>query len=52
MFVFFKKIPTFEKLPKKERAAILEMLKKGPAHLVKLRHPQLLRVEHAMVESR
>ena len=52
MFVFFKKVPTFDKLPKKERAAILEMLKKGPTHLAKLRHPQLLRVEHAIVESR
>jgi len=52
LFVFFKKVPTFEKMPKKERTAILEMLKKGPSHLVKLRHPQLLRVEHALVESR
>jgi len=50
--VFFKKVPTFEKIPKKERAAILDMLKRGPTQLVKLRHPQLLRVEHGMVESR
>ena len=50
--MFFKKVPAFDKLPKKERVAIVEILKKGPTHLVKLRHPQLLRIEHAVVESR
>ena len=52
MFIFHKQTPEFEKMPKKQREAICEMLKKGPTHLVKLRHPRLLTIHHSVEESR
>ena len=52
MFIFHKQTPEFEKMPKKQREAVCEMLKKGPTHLVKLRHPRLLTIHHSVEESR
>ena len=52
MFMFDKKAPEIDKLPKKQREAIFEMLKKGPTHLIKLRHPRLLTIEHQVEESK
>ena len=52
MLIFDKKSPEFDKMPKKQREAICEMLKKGPTHLIKLRHPRLLTIEHQVEESK
>ena len=52
VFVFDKKAPEIDKLPKRQREAIFELLKKGPTHLIKLRHPQVLTVEHQVEESK
>ena len=52
VFIFDKKAPEFDKMPKKQREAICEMLKKGPTHLIKLRHPRLLTIEHQVEESK
>lgn len=50
IFVFEKRI--LDKLSKSERDAILETLKRGVAQLTKLRHPQILTVQHPLEESR
>ena len=52
VFVFDKKANEIDKLPKRQREAIFELLKKGPTHLIKLRHPQVLTVEHQVEESK
>ena len=52
MFLFNKQTPDFEKLHKKQREQILEMLRKGPNHLVRLRHPRLLIIDHPLEESK
>ncbi|XP_065830467.1 SCY1-like protein 2 [Oscarella lobularis] len=52
IFVYDKKAAEAEKVPKKEREAIVNLLKKGPVQLVKLRHPSLLTIEHGVEESR
>ena len=52
MLVFSKQTPEFERLGKKQREALLESLRKGPAQLIKLRHPRLMTVEHGVEESR
>ena len=52
VFIFDKKAPEFDRMPKKQREAICEMLKKGPTHLIKLRHPRLLTIEHQVEESK
>ncbi|KAK3928134.1 SCY1-like protein 2 [Frankliniella fusca] len=50
IFVFEKR--HLEKFPKAERDLILETLKRGVAQLTRLRHPQILTVQHSMEESR
>lgn len=50
IFVFEKR--HLEKFPKAERDLILETLKRGIAQLTRLRHPQILTVQHSMEESR
>eukprot|EP00118_Oscarella_pearsei_P002048 m.9311 g.9311 ORF g.9311 m.9311 type:complete len:1208 (+) comp21266_c0_seq1:2-3625(+) len=52
IFLYDKKAAEAEKVPKKEREAIINMLKKGPTQLVKLRHPGLLTIAHGIEESR
>ena len=52
MFIFDKQSQGFEKRPKKEREALCELMRKGPAQLVKLRHPNLLVIEHSVEETR
>ena len=52
VFMFNKQTPDFEKLHKKQREMILEMLRKGPNHLVRLRHPRLLTIDHPLEESK
>ena len=50
--MFNKQTPDFEKLHKKQREMILEMLRKGPNHLIRLRHPRLLTIDHPLEESK
>ena len=52
MFLFNKQTPEIEKLPKKRREAICEMLRRCPTNLARLRHPQLLTIEHLVEETR
>ena len=52
MFIYEKKSPEAEKIPKKHREALLAMLKKGPTQLIRLKHPRLLTIEHQLQESR
>ncbi|XP_019850121.1 PREDICTED: SCY1-like protein 2 isoform X2 [Amphimedon queenslandica] len=51
VFIFYKTAPELEKVPKKEREALFELLKKGPTHLAKFRHPKILTVDHPVEES-
>jgi SCY1-like protein 2 len=51
VFIFSKQTPDFERLHKKQRELILEMLRQGPTHLVRLKHPRLLTVDHPLEES-
>ncbi|KAG9431388.1 SCY1-like protein 2 [Apis mellifera carnica] len=50
IFVFEKRI--LEKFSKSDKELILETLKRGVAQLTKLRHPQILIVQHPLEESR
>lgn len=50
IFVFDKKL--LERWPRESREAILESLKRGVTQLTKLRHPQILTVQHPLEESR
>ena len=50
IFVLEKKL--LDKYPKKDKEFITEVLKKGVAQLTRLRHPQILTVQHALEESR
>ena len=52
VFLFSKQTPDFEKLHKREREQILEMLRKGPTQLVRLKHPRLLTIDHPLEESK
>lgn len=52
VFIFDKQTPELEKVPKKRREVLFEMLKQGPVHLVKLRHPKLLTIQHQVEESK
>ncbi|KAG7298869.1 hypothetical protein JYU34_017324 [Plutella xylostella] len=50
IFVFEKKC--LEKWGKADRELILETMRRGVAQLTKLRHPQILTVQHSLEESR
>ncbi|KAJ1520830.1 hypothetical protein ONE63_003921 [Megalurothrips usitatus] len=50
IFVFEKR--HLERFPRADRDVILETLKRGVAQLTRLRHPQILTVQHSMEESR
>nr|XP_034191914.1 SCY1-like protein 2 [Osmia lignaria] len=50
IFVFEKRI--LDKFSKNDKELILETLKRGVAQLTKLRHPQILTVQHPLEESR
>ncbi|XP_076234556.1 SCY1-like protein 2 [Calliopsis andreniformis] len=50
IFVFEKRV--LDKYPKNDREIILETLKRGVTQLTKLRHPQILTVQHPLEESR
>ncbi|KAL0276542.1 UNVERIFIED_CONTAM: hypothetical protein PYX00_004098 [Menopon gallinae] len=50
IFVFEKKL--LEKWPREKRDAILESMKRGIIQLTRLRHPQILIVQHPLEESR
>ncbi|KOB65263.1 SCY1-like protein 2, partial [Operophtera brumata] len=50
IFVFEKK--HLERWSKADRDIMLETLKRGIVHLTKLRHPQILTVQHSLEESR
>lgn len=50
IFVLEKKL--LDKYPKKDKELITESLKKGIAQLTRLRHPQILTVQHPVEESR
>ena len=50
IFVLEKK--QLEKYSKKDRDIIIDVLKKGVAQLTRLRHPQVLTVQHPLEESR
>ena len=43
---------SLERWPRESRDIILESLKKGIIQLTKLRHPQILTVQHPLEESR
>ena len=48
--MFEKKV--LEKMEKKSSQLVLEVMKAGPTHLARLRHPRLLVVQHPLEESR
>ncbi|CAK9814468.1 SCY1-like protein 2 [Anthophora quadrimaculata] len=50
IFVFEKRI--LDKFSRNDKELILETLKRGVAQLTKLRHPQILTVQHPLEESR
>ena len=50
MLLFEKK--SIDNYDKKEKEIILEMFRKGPQQLAKLRHPRLLTVQQTLEESR
>ncbi|XP_053988930.1 SCY1-like protein 2 [Hylaeus anthracinus] len=50
IFVFEKRV--LDKYSKNDREVILETLKRGVAQITKLRHPQILTVQHSLEESR
>lgn len=50
IFVFEKRV--LDKFSKNDKELILETLKRGVAQLTKLRHPQILTVQHPLEESR
>ena len=50
IFVFEKRI--LDRFPKNDREVILETLRRGIAQITKLRHPQILTVQHPLEESR
>ncbi|XP_003493344.1 SCY1-like protein 2 [Bombus impatiens] len=50
IFVFEKRI--LDKFSRNDKELILETLKRGIAQLTKLRHPQILTVQHPLEESR
>ncbi|GBP52089.1 SCY1-like protein 2 [Eumeta japonica] len=50
IFVFEKK--ALEKWNKADREIMLEILRRGVSQLTKLRHPQILTVQHSLEESR
>ncbi|KAK6640752.1 hypothetical protein RUM44_012449 [Polyplax serrata] len=50
IFVFEKRL--LEKWPRENKEVILESLKHGVTQLTKLRHPQILTVQHPLEESR
>ncbi|CAL7949023.1 unnamed protein product [Xylocopa violacea] len=50
IFVFEKRI--LDKFSRNDRELIIETLKRGVAQLTKLRHPQILTVQHPLEESR
>lgn len=50
IFVFEKK--QLERWPKDDREQILDILKRGVVQLTKIRHPQVLTVQHGLEESR
>ena len=52
VFIYDKKSPEAEKIPKKHKEALLAMLRKGPSQLIRLKHPRLLTIEHQLEESK
>ncbi|CAK9807555.1 SCY1-like protein 2 [Anthophora plagiata] len=50
IFVFEKRV--LDKFSRNDKELILETLKRGVAQLTKLRHPQILTVQHPLEESR
>lgn len=50
IFVFEKK--QLDRWPRESRETILESMKRGVSQLTKLRHPQVLIVQHPLEESR
>ena len=52
VFLFNKQTPEFEKLHKKQREQILEMLRKDPTNLVRLKHPRVLTIDHPLQETK
>jgi len=50
IFVFEKKL--LERWPRENRENVLESLRRGIVQLTKLRHPQILTVQHPLEESR
>jgi SCY1-like protein 2 len=50
IFVFEKR--QLERLPRSDRDAMLETLRRGVSQLTRLRHPQILIVQHPLEESR
>jgi hypothetical protein len=50
IFVFEKR--QLERWPRSDREAMLEMLRRGVSQLTRLRHPQILIVQHPLEESR
>lgn len=51
LFIFYKQVPEMEKISKKDREALFEMLKRGPTHLARLRHPKVLTIDHPVEET-
>jgi len=50
IFVFEKK--QLDRWPRGDRDVILETLKRGVSQITRLRHPQILTVQHPLEESR
>ena len=50
IFILEKRL--LDKFPRENKDVILESLKSGVTQLTKLRHPQILTVQHPMEESR
>lgn len=50
--LFYLEKKYLDRFARKDRDKILETLKKGPTKLTRLRHPNLLTVEHPLEESR
>ncbi|XP_065191489.1 SCY1-like protein 2 [Sycon ciliatum] len=52
VFIFQKRSPTLDKMDKKSREKLFEVMRRGPQQLAKLRHPLLLTIDHALEETR
>ena len=51
VFILYKQGQEFEKLSKRHKDEIFEMLKKDPTHLARIRHPKILTLDHPVDDT-